>query len=124
MSTMISLLLIDPSSNYRPLNLENNDTSIVPELGSFSEEDYSPIINAPEQGLGNITVTQFSFDEEGVFNQPLVYPNLVDDLSSGALKISYLETRYIQTTEIAQFNNLDDSLTRSNKITVMFNESP
>ncbi|MHA1507687.1 MAG: hypothetical protein ACTSO6_03165 [Promethearchaeota archaeon] len=123
MSTMISLLLIDPSSNYRPLNLENNDTSIVPELGSFSEEDYSPIINAPEQGLGNITVTQFSFDEEGVFNQPLVYPNLVDDLSSGALEISYLETRYIQTTEIAQFNNLDDSLTRSNKITVMLNES-
>ena len=123
MSTMISLLLIDPSSNLSSINLENNDTSIIPELGSFSEEDYAPIIDDPEQGLGNITITQFSFDEEGIFNQPVNYPNLVDDLSSGALNITYLETRYIQTTEIAQFNNLDDSLPESNKITVMINES-
>ncbi|TES98226.1 MAG: hypothetical protein E3J90_06025, partial [Promethearchaeota archaeon] len=120
---MISLLLIDPSSNHSSLNLENNDTSIVPELGSFSEEDYTPIINDPEQGLGNITITQFSFDEEGIFNQSDNYPNLVDDLSSGALNITYLETKYIQTTEIAQFNNLDDSSPESNKITVMINES-
>ena len=123
MSTMISLLLIDPSSNHSSLNLENNDTSIVPELGSFSEEDYAPIINDPEQGLGNITITQFLFNEEGIFNQPDNYPNLVDDLSSGALNISYLETKYIQTTEIAQFDNLDDSLPESNKITVLINES-
>ena len=123
MSTIISLILIDPSSNFSSLNLENNDNSIIPELSSFSEDDYSPIINTPEQGLGNITITQFSFVEEGVFNQSEKYPNLVDDLSSGALKISYLETTYLETTEIAQFNNLDDSIPRSNKITVLINES-
>ena len=123
MSTIISLILIDPSSNFSSLNLENNDNPIIPELSSFSEDDYSPIINTPEQGLGNITITQFSFDEEGVFNQSAKYPNLVDDLSSGALKISYLETTYLETTEIAQFNNLDDSIPRSNKITVLINES-
>ena len=123
MSTIISLILIDPSSNFSSLNLENNDNPIIPELSSFSEDDYSPIINTPEQGLGNITITQFSFDEEGVFNQSEKYPNLVDDLSSGALKISYLETTYLETTEIAQFNNLDDSIPRSNKITVLINES-
>ena len=123
MSTVITLLFIDPSLKGSSLILDNNDTFIVPELGSFSEEDYSPIINDPEQGLGNITITQFSFDEEGFFNQPVNYPNLVDDLSSGALNITYLETKYIQTTEIAQFNNLDDSLPESNKITVMINES-
>jgi len=123
MSTIISLILIDPSSNYRSLNLENKDSPIIPELSSFSEDDYSPIINTPEQGLGNITITQFSFDEEGVFNQSAKYPNLVDDLSSGALKISYLETTYLETTEIAQFNNLDDSIPESNKITVLINES-
>jgi len=117
------LILIDPSSNFSSLNLENNDNPIIPELSSFSEDDYSPIINTPEQGLGNITITQFSFDEEGVFNQSEKYPNLVDDLSSGALKISYLETTYLETTEIAQFNNLDDSIPRSNKITVLINES-
>ena len=123
MSTIISLILIDPSSNFSSLNLENNDNPIIPELSSFSEDDYSPIINTPEQGLGNITITQFLFDEEGVFNQSEKYPNLVDDLSSGALKISYLETTYLETTEIAQFNNLDDSIPRSNKITVLINES-
>ena len=123
MSTIISLILIDPTSNYRSLNLENNDSPIIPELSSFSEDDYTPIINTPEQGLGNITITQFLFDEEGVFNQSAKYPNLVDDLSSGALKISYLETTYLETTEIAQFNNLDDSIPRSNKITVLINES-
>jgi len=123
MSTMISLLLIIPSSNNSSLILENNDPYLVPELGAFSEEDYTPIINDPEQGLGNITITQFSFDEEGIFNQPVNYSNLVDDLSSGALNITYLETRYIQTTEIAQFNNLDDSFPESNKITVLINES-
>lgn len=123
MSTVISLLLIDPSSTKSSLILENNDNFMVPELGSFSEEDYTPIINDPEQGLGNITITQFSFDEEGIFNQSVNYPNLVDDLSSGALNITYLETRYIQTTEIAQFNNLDNSFPESNNITVMINES-
>jgi len=123
MSTVISLLLIDPSSTKSSLILENNDNFMIPELGAFSEEDYTPIINDPEQGLGNITITKFSFDEEGIFNQSVNYPNLEDDLSSGALNITYLETRYIQTTEIAQFNNLDNSLPESNKITVMINES-
>jgi len=123
MSTVISLFLIDPSPNYSSLNLDNNDIPIIPELSSFSEDDYSPIINAPEQGLGNITITQFSFDEEGIFNQSDNYPNLVDDLSSGALNISYLETKYIQTIKIAQFNNLDKSLPESNEITVLINES-
>ena len=123
MSTIISLILIDPSSNYNSLNLENNDIPIIPELSSLSEDDYSPIINTPKQGLGNITITQFLFDEEGVFNQSEKYPNLVDDLSSGALNISYLETRYLETTEIAQFNNLDDSIPKSNEITVLINES-
>ncbi|MBY8979552.1 MAG: carboxypeptidase regulatory-like domain-containing protein [Candidatus Lokiarchaeota archaeon] len=123
MSTIISFILIDPSSNYSSLNLDNNDIPIIPELSSFSEDDYTPIINTPKQGLGNITITQFSFDEEGVFNQSENYPNLVDDLSSGALKISYLETTYLETTGIAQFNNLDDSIPESNKITVLINES-
>jgi hypothetical protein len=123
MSTATSLFLSDPFSNFSSLNLANNDFPITPELNSFSEDDYVPIINSPEQGLGNITITKFSFDEGGNFNQSFTYPNLVDDLSSGALNISYLETRFIEPIEIAQFNNLDDTLPESNKITVLINES-
>ena len=123
MSTATSLFLSDSFSNFSSLNLANNDFPIIPELNSFSEDEYVPIINSPEQGLGNITITKFSFDEGGNFNQSFTYPNLVDDLSSGALKISYLETRFIEPIEIAQFNNLDDTLPESNKITVLINES-
>jgi len=120
MSTANSLFFTEPSTNYSSFNFDNN---IIPELSSFSEDDYSPIINAPEQGLGNVTITKFSFNEEGIFNQSANYPDLVDDLSSGALNISYLETEYINTTEFAHFNNLDDSFPESNKITVLINES-
>jgi len=123
MSTLISLFLFYPSSNYSALNLENDNISVNSNLSSFSEEDYSPIIDTPEQGLGNITITNFSFDEEGLFNKSDTYPNLVDDLTSGALQVSYLETLYLQTIQIAQFDNLDDSLLESNKITVLINES-
>jgi len=123
MSTANSLFFTEPSANYSSFNFENKNITIIPELSSFSEDDYTPIINVPDQGLGNITITKFSFDEEGIFNQSDNYPNLVDDLSSGALNISYLETRYINTTEFAQFNNLDDSFPKSNKITVLINES-
>ena len=123
MSTVISLFLSDSFSNNSSLNLENNDFPIIPELNSFSEDDYSPIINIPEQGLGNITISKFLFDEGGIINQSFTYPDLVDDLSSGALKISYIETRFIEPIEIAQFNNLDDTLPESNKITVLINES-
>jgi hypothetical protein len=123
MSTATSLFLSDPFSNFSSLNLANNDFPIIPELNSFSEDDYVPIINSPEQGLGNITITKFLFEEGGNFNRSFTYPNLVDDLSSGALKISYLETRFIEPIEIAQFNNLDDTLPESNKITVLINES-
>ena len=123
MGTATSLFLSDSFSNFSSLNLANNDFPIIPELNSFSEDEYVPIINSPEQGLGNITITKFSFDEGGIFNQSFTYPNLVDDLSSGALKISYLETRFIEPIEIAQFNNLDDTLPESNKITVLINES-
>jgi len=123
MSTVISLALIDPSSNYGSFNIGNNDIPTNPEFSSFSEDDYSPIINSPKQGLGNITITKLFFDEEGIFNQSISYPELVDDLSSGALEISYLENRYIETIENAHFNNLDDSLPESRKITVLINES-
>ena len=123
MSTANSLFFAEHSTNYNSFNFDNNIIPLIPELSSFWEDDYSPIINAPEQGLGNVTITKFSFDEGGVFNQSDKYPNLVDDFSSGALNISYLETKYINTTEFAQFNNLDDSFPESNKITVLINES-
>jgi len=114
---------MDDLFNYNSLEHENFNINIDPKIQVFSKDDYTPILDAPEQGLGNITITKLTFNEEGIFNRSEKYPNLVDDLISGALNITYLGTQYMQTNEIAQFNNLDKSLPESDEITVLINES-
>ena len=105
--------------------LENNKQITDADLNTnlFPSDDYDPILDEPLQGLGNISISKLTFDQEGLYNDTGFYPTLVDDLSSGALNISYLGTNYVETIEIAQFNNLDDSIPQSDKITVLLNES-
>jgi len=114
---------MDNLFDYNSLDRENFNVNTDPKIHDFSKDDYTPILDVPEQGLGNITITKLTFNEEGFFNRSEKYPNLVDDLISGALNITYLETEYMQTNEIAQFNNLDKSLPESDEITVLINES-
>lgn len=114
---------MDDLFNYNSLDRENINININPKIQDFSKDDYTPILDIPEQGLGNITITKLTFNEEGFYNLSERYPNLDDDLLSGALNITYLGTQYIQTNEIAQFNNLDKSLLESDEITVLINES-
>ncbi|NVM44206.1 MAG: carboxypeptidase regulatory-like domain-containing protein [Candidatus Lokiarchaeota archaeon] len=130
--TIISILFIISlvpivfmGETFHNNTLENNKQTIDTNLNTnlFSTDDYVPILDAPLQGLGNISISKLTFDQEGFINESGEYPNLVDDLSSGALNITYLGTNYLETVEIAQFNNLDDSLPQSNKITVLLNES-
>ncbi len=123
LSSIIPLIFMDDLFNYNSLDRENSNINIDPKIQGFSKDDYTPILDAPEQGLGSITITKLTFNEEGIFNRSERYPNLVDDLNSGALNITYLGTQYMQTNEIAQFNNLDKSLPESDKITVLINES-
>jgi hypothetical protein len=122
-SALVPIILLDDNINYNTLDYKNNYFDVDPNASLFSDEDYVPPLDKPLQGLGNITVTKFTFNEEGFFNQSEEYPNLVDDLSSGALNITYLSTKYLETIEIAQFNNLDESVLESDKIMVSINES-
>ena len=127
--SMLFLISLVPiafmGESFQHNTLENNKQTIETNLNTnlFSTEDYVPILDDPLQGLGNISISKLTFDQEGFINESGEYPNLVDDLSSGALNITYLGTNYLETVEIAQFNNLDDSLPRSDKITVLLNES-
>ncbi len=123
LSSLIPLIFMDDLYNYNSLEHEEFNINIDPKMQIFSKDDYTPILDAPRQGLGNITITKLTFHEEGIFNRSYRYPNLVDDLNSGALNITYLGTQYLQTIEIAQFNNLDKSLPESDEITVLINES-
>ena len=123
LSSIIPLIFMDDIVNYNSLDRENFNINIDPKIQVFSKDDYTPILDAPEQGLGNITITKLTFNEEGIFNRSDKYPNLVDDLNYGTLNITYLGTQYMQTNEIAQFNNLDKSLPESDEITILINES-
>jgi len=123
LSALVPIIYLDNNIKYNTLDYNDNYFDVDPNLSLFSDEDYIPILDDPLQGLGNITITKFTFNEEGLFNNSDDYPNLVDDLSSGALNITYLSTQYLETIEIAQFNNLDQALLESDKITVSINES-
>ena len=123
LSSIIPLIFMDDLFNYNSLDRENFNANIDPNIQDFSKDDYTPILDDPEQGLGNITITKLNFNEEGIFNRSDRYPDLDDDLIFGALNITYLSTHYMQTTEIAQFNNLDKSLPESDIIKVLINES-
>jgi len=123
LSALLPIIFLDNNIKYNTLDYNDNYFDVHPNSNLFSDEDYAPILDDPLQGLGNITITKFTFNEEGLFNHSDQYPELVDDLSSGALNITYLSTKYLETIEIAQFNNLDQSLLESDKITVSINES-
>lgn len=116
-------LSLYPNFNYFPLEINNNNNIFEPKLNSFSKEDYKPILETQEHGLGNINLTRLNFNEMGIVNYSIKFPELDDDLLSGALDIIYYETSYIETVQIAQFNNLDDTVRESNKIVILMNES-
>ena len=122
-SALVPIILLDDNIKYNTLDYKDNYFDVDPNANLFSDEEYVPLLDEPLQGLGNITITKFTFNEEGFFNQSEEYPNLVDDLSSGALNITYQGTKYLETIEIAQFNNLDESVLESDKIMVSINES-
>jgi hypothetical protein len=110
-----------PNFNY---SSDINEIDIEPKLNSFSKEDYKPILDAPNYGLGYINLTRLvSFNEKGIINYSLTFPELDDDISSGALNISYIGTNYIKTVQVAQFNNLDTTVIKSDKIKILMNES-
>lgn len=94
-----------------------------PRIQSFSKDDFAPILEEKSQGLGNITITDVTFNEKGFFNNTQLYPDLDDDLSTGALDLKYKQTSFLETISIAQYDNLDDSILESNEIKVLLNES-
>ena len=123
LTALVPIAFMDDLFIYN--TLDNNTDTIGTDINTslFSKDDYIPILEEPQQGLGNISINKFTFNEIGFFNDSEWYPALVNDFKFGALNITYLGTDYIETLEVAQFNNLDESLPQTSKITVLLNES-
>jgi len=99
-----------------------NTAQELPNPLAFSIDDYEPILKDSSQNLGNITVSNLIFDEKGFYNNSVKYPDLQDDFSMGALKMTYQNTSYLYTSLSARYDNLDQA-SYNNKITVGLNES-
>ncbi len=99
-----------------------NTAQELPNPLAISIEDYKPILEDDSQNLGNITVSNLIFNEKGFYNNSVEYPDLQDDFSTGALKMTYQNTSYLYTTLSARYDNLDQA-SYNNKITVGLNES-
>ena len=122
---LIGILLISFLMPYFMVNVNGSKGpgTGLPQVQSFSKDNYTPILEQKSQGLGNITATNIMFDQTGFFSNSQLYPDLEDDLISGALNMAYNQTSYVKTVSIAQYDNLNQSISGSNEITVLLNDS-
>lgn len=121
--SLVSIIEIVTYNNSVPREENFSNSYDLPKTQAISIEDYTPIIDDQNHGLGIITITNLIYNEAGFFNFTANYPNLDDDLTSGALEMSYNGTEYIETKNVAQSDNLNDSVIESNMVTVLLNES-
>jgi len=115
---ILSIYQISPTSQVSSMN---DDNELLTQ--AFSKEDYSPIIEEEKQPLGNISVSSLYFNQKGFFNNSGMYPDLEDDLISGALTMLYLGIEFVEAKEVAQVDNLNKKIVDTNLITVILNES-
>ncbi|MFX0033227.1 MAG: hypothetical protein ACFE9P_11230 [Candidatus Hermodarchaeota archaeon] len=120
---IIGICILSIYQIYHTPQLSSTNYNNELQTQAFSKEDYSPIIEEEKQALGNITVTDLNFNQKGFFNNSGRYPDLEDDLISGALNMLYLGTEFVETKDLAQVDNLNKNIVDSNKITVILNES-
>lgn len=115
---ILSAYYISPNSQVIMIN-QNDDL----QTQTFSKEDFTPVIEEEKQALGNITVKSLNFNQKGFFNNSEKYPELEDDLTSGALDMNFLGIDFTETKNPAQIDNMNKKIVDSNQITVILNES-
>ncbi|TXT62801.1 MAG: conserved exported protein of unknown function [Promethearchaeota archaeon] len=92
---------------------------------SLSEESFTPILEEEKSGVGTVTILNISYQEEGFTNysSAVQYKELNDDISLGALNVTYNSTQFINTLVNATGDYLTNSFSDQNKILIRLNES-
>ncbi|MHA1438885.1 MAG: hypothetical protein ACTSPD_15045 [Promethearchaeota archaeon] len=123
-NVLIPLLFFSSYFNSKIVNNKKDDSNSInsPKTSSFSKEDYSPLINQEKHGLGNISLANITFNEEGfvLFEK---YGDLTDDLIQKGLNITYNTTEFITTKKFARVFTLNTSKSDRNYITVRLNDT-
>ena len=105
------------STNYSDLRYENEPKT------QFSKDDYSPILEIEQSALGQINITNLYFNETGFTIWTLKYPNLDDDLNSGALKMIYKQTKFIRHVAPVEFTDYNEEKIQGIYTKIRVNES-
>ena len=126
LNIVIPLLIVGLQGNTQSNVNENYYYDKSPKTHSFSKGDYEPILDTEKQGLGDINITKLIFNEIGINlsdGMSQDYQDYEEDLSSGALNMSYRGTQFIKTKKVAQVDNINENITDYTKVTVLLNES-
>ena len=112
---LISSCLILP---FLPINTDTNENnnrsrsndckelSFKNELKTqHSKDDYEPILEYEQSALGSINVSNIEFNREGFNNYTTYLPELDDDITSKALNMSYIGTKFVKVVSPAIFED-------------------
>jgi hypothetical protein len=123
--TLISLssLCFIFQQNQKNINIDPVLSNQNPSLqtSSFSQDNYSSILEQPKSGVGEITVTNISFYEKG-FDNSTEYEALDDDIGKD-LNVTYSGTTYIETLVNASKNYLKDEYVDNNKVRIKLRDT-
>lgn len=118
-------LLENWNGKSNSLFYHNNSFKDYINTSNFSKENYSAILSEEKHGLGNITVTDLLFNslELGMYSYNDRYPLLTDDYNSTAINMTREDFKFIKVVKPAKDDNLDDTISKRNNITLMLNET-
>ncbi len=122
-------------SSFSPLNVssKNNGDTVINDVDinqnnknlntqGFTEDDYTSILKEELSSLGNITVLNASYHNEGYFKKG-DYPHLNEDYESYALNSTYYNTTFIESIEHASVNYLKKEYFENDDMYVKLNDS-
>ncbi len=102
-----------------------SDINTHPNPSDFPTYNYTQILSEEKYALGNITVKDIDLEdlEGGIYVNNNTYSDLWEDYESNALNISRSDLLFIETTEFAVQDNLNEKVKDRSLITVKINES-
>jgi hypothetical protein len=103
--------------------VRNNSPSTSLNAQSFTKDDYNSILQEVKSGLGTVSVLNILFHEKGFINDSSEFPDLSNDISQGALNVSYKGTQFQEVVLNASRNYLKNEYIDRNSISILLNDS-